>query len=336
MPSKLTPNTGHNLLHVLLFCLILLAAVLLLANKRAADNASHDNGTTPETPQNQQDQQELAVASNEAPPAETVTAGSKICQTVGGNETVVPLTDDCPEDRADTSAPAAESSEQGEIEEAATQPQVLPEEPVFKLRQYFTFSDDLDLRVDSFACRSVLKVAGGGRSLDVIRANWRKYRDESSSLDDLLALDRAILYDYIADFDRHLVSKQVKKPADDIISHLDSYQECELRLTAKNTGFARSLNDGCGLSFGRDVSLIDDRDEIISPHHFRSIICTKAIMAFPTGATDPDVQYFVLESGREIKSIVVDNSDRGGVEAVIPASNLSFLPGSFSSNRAAG
>ncbi|MYB40468.1 hypothetical protein F4X86_04360 [Candidatus Saccharibacteria bacterium] len=311
MPGKENRNSQHNVFHVFVFCLILLAVVLLLINKRAEGGhqlhppEKETTGGTVET-----------VVANDAPPTQDIIEPAKICQTPAGR-IVVPTDTACPEDRAvaDTEPEAVETPPAEPPAEEET-PSDLPA-PTARLGQYFTFSPDLDLRADSFGCQSVFRVVSGGKSLDEIRANYRIYQDESLPLAERLAVDGFIFYDYIISFEAYLNNSGAKQPDDDVMEYFNLYQECKLELTAKNTGPARNLNDGCGLSFSRSVNLFDGQGGSIGPHGFRKVLCTKAIVSFPTGATDPDIQYFILPAAAEPTVITIDNRDRPGVEAVI-------------------
>ena len=320
MSGKERRNSQHNLFHVLIFCLILLAVVLLLVNKRAEEGGHQ---LYPPQKETASETGEMVVA-RDAPQPQDIVEPIKVCQTPPG-QAATPAGEQCPEDQAvaDTEpepitipAPQPDPEPETEPEPEPETPPGLPDSTA-SLGRYFTFSSDLDLRADSFGCQSVFAVISGGKSLDEVRANYQVYQDESLSLAERLAVDGSILYDYIASFDAYLNRSDAKRADDDVMEYFSLYQECKLELTAKNTGSPRKLNDGCGLSFSRNVSLLDDQGGSIGPHGFRQLLCTKAIVSFPPGATDPDIQYFILPASRSPSAIVIDNRDRRGVEAVI-------------------
>ena len=221
----------------------------------------------------------------------------------------------CLEDASAT----AEAQDEKEVDEI-TEISEISQPGIANINEPFDFPPDLEVRVKSFECKTVLEtVIASSHSNDLkkIMENFRKYKDETLSFEERLQLDNSIPYDYIESFDNYLIRNQLKKSAEDVSDYFSLYKECALRLIAENKGENTYLPDSCGLSFKRDVSLTDDSNKIYRPNSFRSIKCKKAIKDFPTGATDEDELYFILPLKVKISKIVFNKGQAEDSEKII-------------------
>ncbi len=324
----------HSLPHILLFIFILLLLIFFLIFKQSGGetttteikNTAHDTSA-----EDEKEDQDLQIPNEEVGASDSY-SGSDNRDQLTILQGVSPSSHSCPSDQSeealsdtatveclDDMPVAGEVQDEKEVDEIPETSEIL--QPAFaNINEPFDFTADLEIRVKSFECKTVLETvttSSNSNDLKKIMENFRKYKDETLSLEERLQVDRSIPYDYIESFNNYLIRNQLKEATGDVSGYFSLYKECVLRLIAKNKGESTYLPDSCGLSFERDVSLIDASNKMYWPNSFRSVLCQKEIKDFPTGATDEDMLYFILPLKVKISAIVFNNKQAADSEEII-------------------
>ena len=324
----------HSLPHILLLLFLLFLLISFLIFKQSSGETTTteiENVSQDASAEDEKEDQSLQILNEEAGVSDSY-SGSDNRDQLSVLQGVSPSSHSCPSNQSDEvfsdtatvecleDMPAAGEVQDGKEVDKIPETSEILQPTSANINEPFDFTADLEIRLKSFECKTVLETvttSSNSNDLKKIMENFRKYKDETLSLEERLQVDRSIPYDYIESFDNYLIRNQLKEATGDVSDYFSLYKECVLRLIAKNKGESTYLPDSCGLSFERYVSLIDASNKMYRPNSFRSVLCQKEIKDFPAGATDEDTLYFILPLKVKISAIVFNNKQAADSEEII-------------------